>query len=153
MPGGVSHANSIRKQRPTNLGLLRAILNPKRHPELGTFMTALEEWEQNVRKYEECSGESVRDDYRCLGLLDLVPISLREHIQLHMARLNTYALMRAEVIAYVETKRQNSSSDQCMPMDIGAMTSSREKKNGKQGEGKSSRCKFCSRPLTAKTHT
>ena len=112
---------------PSNLQLLKKILQPKRHSSPENLLTVIENWEQLIKLYESRSKDVVKDDYLRLGLMELVPTNLQEHLHMQMARIKTYREMRDEVDAYIASKDSVGPD----PMDCDAISKGKSKGKGK----------------------
>jgi len=73
--------------------LLRKIMSPKQSS-LEKLRSALEEWEVDVKLYEERSGKTWDAEHKILAITDMIPTSLRVHLDLQAARCNTHELIR-----------------------------------------------------------
>ena len=92
--------------------LLRSILQPTR-VNMESVEMALEKWEELVGKYrrgKDNAGHArhLPDDIAIAGVEALVPAEIEQHLQLNSARLFRYALVRAEIIAFTETRAGGS---------------------------------------------
>ena len=88
--------------------LLKAIIGPSRCKDYNELGGALEQWEDLVSRYERKKNnageyESVSDDIKMAAMESMVPEDLEKHLLMQRARLNSYDLMREEVVSYVES--------------------------------------------------
>eukprot|EP00973_Karenia_brevis_P003579 497190-Karenia_brevis.AAC.1 len=67
-------------------------------------------------RYVDRGGKDLEDDQKSLSIQDMCPDILREHIELQAARLSTYALIRKEVDAYLESRNAREMGG-AAPMD------------------------------------
>ena len=130
--------------------LLREILSPTR-AKLPELMCAIEKMEDLVRHYSsrrdaEGNAHSFAEDIRMSSLEALLPDDLEKHVQLNLARLTSYGVLREEIKTYCECRghaarnvRQKGQSHPGGddPMDIGAFGKGKGKQSkGKHGKGK-----------------
>ena len=97
----------------------------------GDIGSGIASFEKLVREYENQTGKAIEDDMK-LGVItkNMRDVSLREHLIRHAGRLNTWSLLREELMDIVRTQKFLQESPQ--PMDIGALP----KGKGKKGKGK-----------------
>ena len=69
------------------------------------------------------------EDPKCAVLVEMMPTSLRHHLQLNARNLTAYLDIRAEVVSYLETRR-GGPEPKDDPMDVGAF------QHGGKGRGK-----------------
>ena len=132
--------------------LLKAIINPGKckFSELGS---ALEKWEDQCRRYEARKNdkgerEKLTEDIKMSALESLVPEDLEKHLLLNSSRLNTYQLMRDEIVSYVEVRhgmkiqeaRIQQTTVNSNAMDVDALAKGRwSGKGGTEGKGSKGR--------------
>lgn len=126
------------RQKARFTAMLRAILKAEfKDPP----MPGIENWERQVRRYEEQSGEEIPDSIKASVLSGgLANEKLRDHIALNAFRLNTYAEVRTEVQRICAAQREwtaQVASDAPVPMEIGALGKGKGKKGKGKGKGKS----------------
>ena len=80
----------------------------------------IETWEAEYQRYIGRVDEPLSDAVRRLTLQSMCPPSLSDHLDFHAARLGAYALLRAEIDAYLGVKLAPSSAG-AMPMDVDAL--------------------------------
>ena len=83
----------------------RALLSPEFPNKETEFQTALEDWEGELRKYEEQEGKTIEDEDKLGVLLEVAPPSLKQHLQQNLSSLNTFSLMRAQILSYLGSKK------------------------------------------------
>ena len=88
--------------------ILGAIIRPPRQ-KLENLSAALEAWEERVARYERKKDEKgnrrvLADDIKVAAVGGMVPEALEEHLVLNGKRLTTYASVREEIQAYLDTK-------------------------------------------------
>eukprot|EP00435_Cladocopium_sp_Y103_P038376 s510_g10.t1 len=138
----------VRRYDPTTGGrrrtMLRHILNPNKVNKLEELSNAIEQWEEQLRLYEnrkrsDGTRHQLDEEIRISVLEHLCPTELERHLQLNRSRYNTYQDVREEVSLYLETRLgarlkigdASHPGDESVPMDIGAFG------KGKKGKGKS----------------
>eukprot|EP00971_Amphidinium_carterae_P269279 5342135-Amphidinium_carterae.1 len=87
--------------------MLRAILNPGKVSNISTLRFAVEKWEEQRRAYErkkDSNGleEKLPEAMLMATLESMCPSSVEAHLRLNHARLQTYALLRTEVLMLLE---------------------------------------------------
>jgi hypothetical protein len=94
----------------------------------------LEQFEKNIRQYEQQSGKSL-DDEVLLGIVinGLTDNGLRDHVIRNANRLNSYQAVRTELLEMARTSRVLSQMP--IPMEVGAVVKGKGGK-GKPGKGK-----------------
>lgn len=134
--------------------LLRLVLQPGRSS-LEGLASALERWEEQVRRYERFRDERgnrqpLSEDIKTAALESLVPDELEKHLQLNANRLSDYDAAREEVRMYVEARaglklKEKSVTEKTGknhqgggdPMDVDSFVKGKGKgKKGKKGKGK-----------------
>ena len=100
----------------SNRRLLRKIVQPQQQS-LDNLRQAIEEWENDLREYTERAGRDLEDEQKQIGIQDLCPDSLRNHLELQAGRLKTYELTRKEVDAYLES-RSSREVGGASPMEV-----------------------------------
>ena len=83
----------------------RALLSPEFPTKETEFQTALEDWESELRKYEEQEQKQIDDEDKLGVLLEVSPSSLKQHLQQNLSTLNTYDAMRAQILSYLGSKK------------------------------------------------
>ena len=88
--------------------LLRHVISPGR-ASLTELSGALERWEEQVSKYRNSKKQQERsrdipEDILMAALESLVPTDLEVHLQMNSSRFETYDAMRAEVLAFIESR-------------------------------------------------
>ena len=101
--------------------------------EVGTdqLLSAIEQWEQDYIHYTDRTGEDISDNMRKACLQSMCPTELPNHIDMNILRLNTYAILKAEVERYIE---QVATREGPTPMDIGSLLWNTK---GNKGTGRS----------------
>ena len=84
-----------------NPRLLKKILQPTQKS-LEELRGAIETWEAECQRYIGRVGEPLSDSVRRLTLQPMCPSPLSDHLDFHAARLGAYALLRAEIDAYLD---------------------------------------------------
>ena len=80
--------------------LLRHVISPGR-ASLTELPCALERWEEQVSKGR---SRDIPEDTLMAALESLVPTDLEVHLQMNSPRFETYDAMRAEVLAFIESR-------------------------------------------------
>ena len=88
--------------------LLRHVISPGR-ASLTELPGALERWEEQVSKYRNSKNQQgqsrdILEDILMAVLESLVPTDLEVHLQMNGSRFETYDAMRAEVLAFIESR-------------------------------------------------
>ena len=70
---------------------------------------ALERWEEQVSKYRNSKNQQrrsrdIQEDILMAALESLVPTDLEVHLQMNSSRFETYDAIRAEVLAFIESR-------------------------------------------------
>jgi hypothetical protein len=135
--------------------LLRTVLQPGRSS-LENLASALERWEEQVRRYERFRDERgnrqpLSEDIKMASLESLVPDELERHLQLNATRLPDYDAAREEVRMYVEAraglklkeravtekiKKGGKADPDPNAMDVDSIVKGGKGKKGKKGKGK-----------------
>ena len=102
--------------RTRTVGLLMQVLSYKFS---GSVATKLDGFERLVRDYESQSGESVTDATRIGVMLGMEEPQIREHLIRNAVRLNTWAVMKEEILEVTRTQRY--MNNQPVPMQLGAL--------------------------------
>ena len=140
---------------PRVQSLMSAILNVKTFPsELTAYEIALDEWQENTRKWESISGDLFNESMKKAIFLDKAPSTMR--IPLQMQSLDTFLAMTAVTLQFLQHNALYQAGVAVLPnnmkgpddMEIDALT-----KKGKShiGRGKSktdrhkSSCFVCGR--------
>ena len=124
--------------------LLRSVLSPNRCNKVEELSAAVENWEDQVRQYEnrrkaDGSRPTLDEDIKISILESICPVEVERHLQLNQARFADYLEVRKELSTYLETRiglklksgGGHSSSDYNgpQPMDIGALAGGDKKKS------------------------
>ena len=121
---------------PRVQSLMSAILNAKTFPsELTAYEIALDEWQENIRKWESISGDRFNVSMKKALFLDKAPSSVR--VPLQMQNLATFEAMTAVTLQFLQHNAQYQAGVTVTPnnrkgpddMEIDALT--------KKGKGKS----------------
>ena len=121
---------------PRVQSLMSAILNAKTFPsELTAYEIALDEWQENIRKWESISGDRFNVSMKKALFLDKTPSSVR--VPLQMQNLATFEAMTAVTLQFLQHNAQYQAGVTVTPnnrrgpddMEIDALT--------KKGKGKS----------------
>ena len=88
--------------------LLRHVISPGR-ASLTELPGALERWEEQVSKYRNSKNQQgqsrdIPEAILMAALESLVPTDLEVHLQMNSSRFETYDAMRAEVLAFIESR-------------------------------------------------
>ena len=78
----------------------RRLLKKLTHPgqvSIEQLRRHLEEWETDLKEYQDRTSKNLDDDQLALALQDMCPDVLQNHLELHAARLSTSQLMRKEI--------------------------------------------------------
>ena len=122
-----------------NMHLLKTILHPTK-VSLHQLQMNIESWEERYRVYTEKTKESLSDPMQRMCLQSMCPDLLGSHLDMHIARLDTYLKMKTEILAYVEAT-QSRERNGASPMDVDMASmwpkgKSKGKGKGKKGKGK-----------------
>ena len=121
---------------PRVQSLMSAILNAKTFPsELTAYEIALDEWQENIRKWESISGDHFNVSMKTALFLDKAPTNVR--VPLQMQNLATFEAMTAVTLQFLQHNAQYQAGVTVTPnnrrgpddMEIDALT--------KKGKGKS----------------
>ena len=121
---------------PRVQSLMSAILNAKTFPsELTAYEIALDEWQENIRKWESISGDRFNVSMKKALFLDKAPMNVR--VPLQMQNLATFEAMTAVTLQFLQHNAQYQAGVTVTPnnrrgpddMEIDALT--------KKGKGKS----------------
>ena len=121
---------------PRVQSLMSAILNAKTSPsELAAYEIVLDEWQENIRKWESISGGRFNVSLKKALFLDKAPSSVR--VPLQMQNLATFEAMTAVTLQFLQHSAQYQAGVTVTPnnrrgpddMEIDALT--------KKGKGKS----------------
>ena len=121
--------------------LLKGVLSPNRCNKIEELSAAVENWEDQVRQYEnrrkaDGTRPTLDEDIKISILESICPTEVERHLQLNQARFADYQEVRKELSAYLETriglKLKGGSMDNGgpQPMDIGAFGNDKDKKKG-----------------------
>ena len=112
-----------------NRRLLKKLTQPEQS-NLENLRRSLEQWEADLKEYQDRTHKDLDDDQKCLALQDMSPEALQNHLELHASRLSTYATMKREIDAYLDT-RDSRDTGGAAPMDIDALRNGISKSKGK----------------------
>ena len=116
----------------TSFRWLRQLMSTKPVAEVSDLIAAVERWEDQHRRYaarRDCTALTERQ--KMVSLLGLVPAELQSHLELNLPRLNSYDLLRREIVTFAENRRAFTVDDS------GAMPTEVDYAKGKgQGKGK-----------------
>ena len=115
----------------SNMRLLRRILVQPRST-LEQLRASIDRWEADLAEYIQRGNKDLEDAQKVTILLSMVPEALEDHLEMNIARLDTYAKARAEVISYTEQKAAKVDDGGAAPMELDAF-------KGKGGKGKGGR--------------
>ena len=124
----------------SNMRLLRRILVQPRAT-LDNLRSAIDKWEADMLEYVQRGNQDLADAQKITILLSMLPESLEDHMELNIARLDTYAKARAEVISYTEQKAAKADADSggAAPMELDAFKGNSKGSKGHKGKGKGSK--------------
>ena len=111
----------------SNMRLLRRILVQPRST-LEQLRASIDKWEADLAEYVQRGNKDLDDAQKTTILLSMVPETLEDHLEMNIARLDTYAKTRAEVISYTEQKAAKVDDGGAAPMELDAF-------KGKGGKG------------------
>ena len=84
---------------------MSAILNAKTFPsELTAYEIALDEWQENIRKWESISGDRFNVSMKKALFLDKAPMNVR--VPLQMQNLATFEAMTAVTLQFLQHNAQ-----------------------------------------------
>jgi len=89
-----------------------SLTNHSKSVELKDLRSSLETWGKTYSEYVQRTSDQLIDPTR-LCLQAQCPAALQAHLELHVAWLSTYDLMRCEVEAYLDVKLPSSSTWSC----------------------------------------
>ena len=131
--------------------LWRKVLSPTR-AKLPALMCAIERMEDLVRRYcgrrdAQGNAHTLAEDIRMSSLKALLPDDLEKHVQLNLARLTSYGVLREEIKTHCECRGHENARNTIQkgssrpggddPMDNGAFGKGKGKQSkGKHGKGK-----------------
>ena len=134
---------------------MSAILNVKPFPsELTAYEIALDEWQENIRKWESISGDRFNVSMMKAIFLDKAPSTVR--IPLQMQGLDTFEAMTAVTLQFLQHNAQYQAGVTVSPnnkkgpddMEIDALTKKGKSHKGKgksETDGQKSSCFLCGR--------
>ena len=139
---------------PRVQSLMSAILNAKTFPsELTAYEIALDEWQENIRKWESISGDRFNASMKKALFLDKAPTNVR--VPLQMQNLATFEAMTAVTLQFLQHNAQYQAGVTVTPsnrrgpddMEIDALTKKGKGKNkGKsKTDGSKTSCFVCGR--------
>ena len=104
----------------TSFRWLRQLMSTKPVAEVSDLIAAVERWEDQHRRYaarRDCTALTERQ--KMVSLLGLVPAELQSHLELNLPRLNSYDLLRREIVTFAENRRAFTVDDSgAMPMEV-----------------------------------
>ena len=139
---------------PRVQSLMSAILNAKTFPsELTAYEIALDEWQENIRKWESISGDRFNVSMKKALFLDKAPMNVR--VPLQMQNLATFEAMTAVTLQFLQHNAQYQAGVTVTPnnrrgpddMEIDALTKKgKGKSKGKsKTDGSKTNCFVCGR--------
>ncbi|CAE7204644.1 unnamed protein product [Symbiodinium sp. CCMP2592] len=90
----------------TSFRWLRQLMSTKPVAEVSDLIAAVERWEDQHRRHaarRDCTALTERK--KMVSLLGLVPAELQSHLELNLPRLNSYDLLRREIVTFAENRR------------------------------------------------
>ena len=128
----------------TSFRWLRQLMSTRPVTEVGDLIAAVERWEDQHRRYaarRDCTALTERQ--RMVSLLGLVPSELQSHLELNLPRLNTYDLLRREIVTFAENRRAFTVDDSgAIPMEVDYAKGKGQAK-GKGKEKETRKCHKC----------
>ena len=104
-----------------NSALLKKVLHPQQCA-LDKLRESIEAWENIRRKYEERKKKALDDDIARSCLQQMCPAKLQDHLDLQSSRLTDYAIMKSEILAYLENiESRKEAKTGSAPMDVDAL--------------------------------
>ena len=104
-----------------NSALLKKVLHPQQCA-LDKLRESIEAWENIRRKYEERKKKALDDDIARSCLQQMCPSKLQDHLDLQSSRLTDYAIMKSEILAYLENiESRREAKTGSAPMDVDAL--------------------------------
>ena len=104
-----------------NSALLKKVLHPQQCA-LDKLRESIEAWENIRRKYEERKKKALDDDIARSCLQQMCPAKLQDHLDLLSSRLTDYAIMKSEILAYLENiESRREAKTGSAPMDVDAL--------------------------------
>ena len=104
----------------TSFRWLRQLMSTKPVAEVSDLIAAVERWEDQHRRYaarRDCTALTERQ--KMVSLLGLVPAELQSHLELNLPRLNSYDLLRREIVTFAENRRAFTvDASGAMPMEV-----------------------------------
>ena len=142
------------KTAPRVQSFMSAILNVKPFPsEITAYEIALDEWQENIRKWESISGDRFNVSMKKTFFLDKAPSTVR--IPLQMQSLDTFEAMTAVILQFLQHNAQYQAGVTVSPhkrgpddMEIDALTKKGKSHKGKgknKIDGQKSSCFTCGR--------
>ena len=123
----------------SNMRLLRRILVQPRFT-LEQLRASIDKWEADLAEYVQRGNKDLEDAQKVTILLSMVPETLEDHLEMNIARLDTCAKARAEVISYTEQKSAKVDDGGATPMELDAFKGKgkggKDTKGGKGGGAK-----------------
>ena len=140
---------------PRVQNLMSAILNVKTFPsELTAYEIALDEWQENIRKWESISGDTFNASMKKAIFLDNTPSSVR--VTLQMQSLDTFEAMTAVTLQFLQHNAQYQAGVTVTPnnrkgpddMEIDPLTKKGKSHKGRgknKTDGQETSCFVCGR--------
>ena len=123
---------------PRVQSLISAILNVKTFPsELIAYEIALNQWQENIRKWESISGDRFNVSMKKAIFLDKAPSTVR--IQLQMQSLDTFEAMTAVTLQFLQQRAVSSRRNRI------AQYQDYKSKGKSKTDGQESSCFVCGR--------
>ena len=124
-PGGPRSAKAILQRLMTSTKMIAA----------RELKTAIETTERLFTDYEIRSGKALQEDLKMLVVEEMLPEPIKSHAAMNSEKLNTYQLLREEVVRYSERiTQEHLLGSGATPMDIG-MVAGKGKGKGKKPNG------------------
>ena len=98
---------------------------------------AIEDWEKAVRQHENRRKKEIDEELKSSVIIEMCPKLIKTHLQLNARTLKDYTSIRAEIMSYLETRRDNVASSTTAAgndMDVDAFSKGGKGK-GKGGKG------------------
>ena len=92
-----------------NMKILKTVLHPTQ-VRLAQLHLHIETWAERYRVYKEKIGESLSDPMQRVCLQSMCQEKLASHLDMHVARLDTYLKMRTEIVPYLGENQSRDKS-------------------------------------------
>ena len=128
-----------------SMNMLKNVLNPTQC-KASDMLSGIEHWEQLCRRYTDRKGpgdkkRELPDDIRMGILQEMCPPELRMHLYLNSQTYTSSALMRREVIGFLQAKMDARPYKDAF-LDVGSTgTGTRQRKRKRQGQQANPRSK------------